>query len=138
MQGTPLLKAKALLLAISNILQSEDRSLHILLFGAQGELREFSMTEARDAAGLLAFLKQGFNGGTDFETPLQRAFAIIQSQEHYKKADVLMISDGDCSLSSDFISSMALQKEKLDCMVYSVLCAGTRVEDNFSDSVLVL
>lgn len=49
-----------------------------------------------------------------------------------------MISDGDCSFSSNFITRMALQKEKLDCVVYSVLCAGTRVEDNFSDSILVL
>ena len=35
MQGQPMLKAKALLLAIANILQQENRSLHVLLFGAR-------------------------------------------------------------------------------------------------------
>jgi len=138
MQGTPLLKAKALLLAIANILKQEDRSLHVLLFGSAGEIREFSMAGQNDSVGLLKFLQQGFGGGTDFETPLKHAFEIIASQKDYKKADVLMISDGDCSLSPVFTGTVKLQKEILNCMVYSVLCADSRVEDAFSDEVVVL
>lgn len=138
MQGAPLLKAKAILLAIANILKKEERSLHVLLFGASGEVREFSMAEQNNAAGLLRFLRQGFGGGTDFATPLKRALAIIAEQKDYKKADVLMISDGDCSLSPEFSAHLQQQKATLDCSVYSVLCAGTRIEDNFSDEVVVL
>ena len=138
MQGQPMLKAKALLLAIANILQQENRSLHVLLFGASGEIREFSMLGKNEAAGLLQFLQQGFGGGTDFETPLQRALDIIASQKDYQKADVLMISDGDCQLSSTFMNRLTAQKQVLDCMVYSVLCAGVRIEDDFSDEVVVL
>lgn len=138
MQGTPLLKAKALLLAIANILKQEDRSLHVLLFGSTGEIREFSMAGQNDSVGLLKFLQQGFGGGTDFETPLSHAFKIIASQKDYKKADVLMISDGDCSLSAVLTGTVRLQKEILNCMVYSVLCADSRVEDAFSDEVVVL
>lgn len=138
MQGTPLLKAKALLLAIANILKKEDRSLHVLLFGSSGEIREFSMAANSDAAGLLGFLQQGFGGGTDFETPIRRALTIIAVERDYKKADVLMISDGDCALSPEFSAYLQQQKAILDCSVYSVLCAGTRVEDKFSDEVVVL
>jgi len=138
MQGAPLLKAKALLLAIANILQQENRSLHVLLFGASGEVREFSMEQRNDAVGLLQFLQQGYGGGTDFETPLRRALAIIAEQKSYQKADVLMLSDGDCQLSSDFAATLGVQKADLDCSVYSVLCAGARVADNFSDEVVVL
>jgi len=138
MQGAPLLKAKALLLAIANILKQEDRSLHVLLFGSTGEIREFSIAGQNNSAGLLKFLQQGFGGGTDFETPLKRAFKIISSREDYKKADVLMISDGDCSLSPAFTKTVKSQKEILNCMVYSVLCADSKVEDAFSDEVMVL
>ena len=138
MQGAPLLKAKALLLAIANILKQEDRSLHVLLFGSAGEIREFSMVGQNNSAGLLKFLQQGFGGGTDFETPLKHAFEIIASQKDYKKADVLMISDGDCSLSPEFTKTLKTQKEILNCMVYSVLCADSRVADTFSDEVVVL
>ena len=138
MQGQPMLKAKALLLAIANILQQENRSLHVLLFGASGQIREFSMLGKNEAAGLLQFLQQGFGGGTDFETPLQRALDIIASQKDYQKADVLMISDGDCQLSPTFMKHFSVQKQVLDCMAYSVLCADTRIKDEFSDEVVVL
>lgn len=138
MQGAPLLKAKALLLAIANILKQEDRSLHLLLFGAAGEIREFSLDARNDAAGLLGFLRQGFGGGTDFESPLQHALEIIERQGSYRKADILMISDGDCALSPGFTQLLRTRKTELDCSVYSVLCAGSRVEDGFSDEVVVL
>jgi len=63
---------------------------------------------------------------------------MIASQKDYKKADVLMISDGDCSLSPEFTKTLKTQKEILNCMVYSVLCADSRVQDTFSDEVVVL
>jgi hypothetical protein len=100
MQGEPLLKAKALLLAVAGTLKSENRSLHVILFGASGQIRTHVMDARNDAAGLLAFLRQGFGGGTDFETPLQQAMQIIETHPDFIKADVLMISDGDCSLST--------------------------------------
>lgn len=138
MSGTPLLKAKALLFAIANILKAEQRSLHVLLFGASGQLKEYTLHGADQLAGLLQFLQQGFNGGTDFETPLQRACDIIQTENDYQKADILMISDGDCHLSDGFITTLQQKKQQLDCMVYSVLCHGQRVSDRFSDEVIVL
>ena len=138
MQGQPLLKARALLLAIAGMLQKEQRSLHVVLFGSAGQLREFAMDGANQSGELLAFLRQGFGGGTDFETPLKRAFAIIQQQTTYQRADVLMISDGDCSLSETFTQTVRTQKTALDCLIYSVLCNGQRVSDSFSDEVMVL
>ncbi|XLZ69875.1 VWA domain-containing protein [Massilia sp. SR12] len=138
MHGAPMQKAKALLLAVSRILKEEDRALHVVLFGAANEIRTFSMDAANNAAGLLKFLKQGFGGGTDFETPLRHALQLVASDGDYRKADILMISDGDCTLSQDFATALAQEKEKLNCAVYSVLCAGARVEDSFSDEVVVL
>ena len=138
MGGTPLLKAKALLLAIANILRQEERSLHVLLFGAADEIREFALEDPQHSAGLLHFLRQGFGGGTNFEAPLARAMQIIEQHPAYEKADVLMISDGDCQLSAPFTQHLHQRKAVLDCMVYSVLCDGQRVADGFSDEVAVL
>ena len=83
-------------------------------------------------------MQNGFDGGTDFETPLKRALKIIAEHPAYEKADVLMISDGDCQVSETFIQHLQERKAALDCMVYSVLCNGKRVEDAFSDEVIVL
>ncbi len=136
MEGAPLLKAKALLFAIGNILKSENRSLHVLLFGSTGQLKEYVMDRPDQLGGLMTFLQQGFGGGTDFETPLQRSLDIIREEKNYLKADILMLSDGDCSLSSDFAKKFAAQKQQLDCRAYSVLCNGSRAQDNFSDEVV--
>lgn len=138
MSGTPLLKAKALLVAVASILKTEQRSLHVLMFGASGQLYEHAIEDPREIAGLLRFLQQGFGGGTDFETPLKRAFQIIDESKTYQKADVLMISDGDCSLSGAMISQVQARKQQLDCSVLSVLCAGQRKNDSFSDEVFAL
>ena len=63
---------------------------------------------------------------------------IIGETRDYNKADVLMISDGDCNVSAAFSATLRAQKSVLDCSIYSVLCAGSRVADAFSDEVVVL
>lgn len=138
MGGEPILKAKALLFAIGMILKAENRHLYVVLFGDTGEISEFKLEGRDDLAGLVRFLNSGFGGGTNFETPLQRAIEIIGTYDDYKKADILMLSDGDCQLNDNFAKKFAIQKQNHNCMVYSVLCNGERVSDNFSDEVLVL
>jgi uncharacterized protein with von Willebrand factor type A (vWA) domain len=138
MQGSPLLKAKALLLAIAGILEKEGRMLKVLLFGASGEILEFATDGECNAAGLLGFLQQGFGGGTDFQTPLERALTVVRQYPAYLKADVLMISDGDCTLAPEFTSVLKREAQQLECQIYSVLCSGARVDDEFSDEVVVL
>lgn len=138
MSGDPMLKAKALLLSLANILKQEDRTLHVLLFGSSGQINEFVMDAENNSSGLLKFLQKGFGGGTDFETPLKRATEIISKKATFIKADILMISDGDCSLSTDFSAWLKSETKRLDCSVYSVLCAGLRVQDEFSDEVITL
>lgn len=138
MSGKPQLLAKALLLKIAGILKSEERSLHVVLFGGSDQTKEFVMHCANDSVGLLRFLQKGYGGGTCFETPLRKAIHIIESEPDFIKADILMISDGDCSLSDEFALGLKQQATVLDFSVYSVLCNGARVEDNFSDEVVVL
>lgn len=49
-----------------------------------------------------------------------------------------MFSDGDCGLSDDFVAWLRQQKTELDASVYTVLCDGARIQDKFSDEVLVI
>ena len=79
-----------------------------------------------------------FSFASDSFLSLDNALNIIRQQPRYQKADVLMISDGDCQLSEAFTAQLQAQKQPLECCIYSVLCAGSRVEDSFSDEVVVL
>ena len=138
MHGMPILKAKALLLATCKILEKEDRSLYILLFGGVGEIRELNINKGQDIDKVIPFLNSGFGGGTDFETPIKKGIEIINKHEDYNKADILMITDGLCSLNNEFIEKLNKDKQRMDFSVYTIICNGSGGKDRFSDEIIVI
>lgn len=138
MDGLPILKAKALLYSASKILEEENRNLYVVLFGSVGQTKELNINTKDEISKLAIFLNQGFGGGTDFETPIQRAIQIIKDKKEYEKADILMITDGLCSLTNAFTENLKLEKENLDFSLYTILCAGNCGKDSFSDEIVVL
>jgi len=135
MNGTPLFKAKALLFAVSKILDQENRELYILLFGASTQLEELHIKNSKESKKLIPFISKGFNGGTDFETPLQRSFEIIKSYDNFENADILMITDGYCSISDTFKDRLLKEKERLGFDIYTIICHSSIVEDEFSSEI---
>lgn len=138
MGGEPLRKAKALLLAIAGILEKENRELHVLLFGSSGQVTGHRLAERQGVAGLLEFLQKGYGGGTYFESPLRSAIDIIEAQPGFHQADVLMVTDRRCDLSAQFAETLKTKKEMLGFNIYTVICDGIPVVDNFSDEVVAL
>lgn len=138
MEGTPLRKAKALLLAIACILQKENRELHVLLFGSSGQVNGHRLAEQRGVGDLLQFLEKGYGGGTDFESPLRSAIDIIEAHSGFRQADVLMLTDGLCSISDRFAATLKTKKELLGFNVYTVMCNGIPLPNAFSNEVVAL
>lgn len=138
MNGLPILKAKALLLSISKILEKENRSLYIIIFGDKGETKELSISNDSEINQILPFLNSGFNGGTDFETPLEKAIDIINNLKDYNKADILMITDGLCELSDKFIKKLEQNKSNLGINIYTIICNKDSINDKYSDEVINL
>ena len=138
MKGTPLLRAKALVLSITKILREENRELYVILFGAKGQFQEISLEGEEDICRAIKFLKKSYEGGTDFETPLRRGIEIISQKENYRKADILMVTDGSCRISYQFKRVLKEEKERLDFKIYTVICEADRVEKDFSDGVIVI
>lgn len=136
MDGLPLLKAKALLLSILRIMEKENRSLYIILFGSKGETRELDIYNKAEAHKIFSFLNSGFGGGTDFETPLKRGIEIIRETKNYSKADVLMITDGLCEISDECIKKLEQDKIILGVSIYTVICGANRVTDKYSDEII--
>ena len=138
MNGIPLMKAKALLLATADILEKEKRSLYILLFGESGQIKELNINQSYEKVEILKFLNTGYGGGTNFETPIKRGIEIIEDIKEYNKADILMITDGFCEISQEFKNYLNKKKEELDFSVYTVICNGNKMEDDFSDEVIAI
>ena len=121
MQGAPENVAKACVLQALRSAHGGDRDARLLAFGGPGELLERPLT--RDAAGLDALLDlmgQAFDGGTDVQTPIERAIEQVQ-QQGWQDADVLIVSDGEFGLTPATLTALRQAKERLGLRVHGIL-----------------
>lgn len=98
MSGTPELVAKALTLQAAKTAHAEKRPCFLYAFGGKGEQLEYELKfDQKGLQQLLEFLGCSFGGGTDIATV---EFAIKKLEtEQWKKADVMIVSDGEWSAS---------------------------------------
>ncbi len=121
MQGAPENVAKACVLQALRSAHAGDRACRLLAFGGPGELLERPLT--RDAAGLdalLGLMGQAFDGGTDVQTPIERAIEQVQ-QQGWQDADVLIVSDGEFGLTPATLAALRQAKERLGLRVHGIL-----------------
>lgn len=121
MQGAPENVAKACVLQALRSAHAGDRACQLLAFGGPGELIERPLT--RDAAGLDALLDlmgQAFDGGTDVQTPIERAIEQVQ-QQGWLDADVLIVSDGEFGLTPATLAALRHAKQRLGLRVHGIL-----------------
>ncbi|TNF60703.1 MAG: VWA domain-containing protein [Burkholderiales bacterium] len=121
MQGAPENVAKACVLQALRSAHAGHRDCRLLAFGGPGEVLERSL--GRDAQGLDALLDligQAFDGGTDVQTPIERALQTVQLQS-WQDADVLIVSDGEFGLTPAALADLRQAKERLGLRVHGVL-----------------
>lgn len=96
MQGENAILAKAYAFALREYLRSENRRCHIISFSHYDEdVRE--LADDADAQEALDWLQSFIGGGTDFHRPLKRAMQLST-----ERSDILIITDGQANLASDF------------------------------------
>jgi uncharacterized protein with von Willebrand factor type A (vWA) domain len=77
-------------------------------------------------------------GGTDFEKPLSAALDCLRHTKH-RRGDIVFITDGECRVSSEWLTEFKRAKDKLGFSLFSVLidigpsALGTLQE--FSDKI---
>jgi uncharacterized protein with von Willebrand factor type A (vWA) domain len=77
-------------------------------------------------------------GGTDFETPLDAAVATL-AEARYRRGDVVLITDGECRVSPEWLERFRREKKRLGFSLFSVLIdvgqASTATLAELSDRV---
>lgn len=121
MRGPPENIAKACVLQALRSAHAARRPCVLLAFGGQGELleRELSLSVAGLDA-VLDLMGQGFDGGTDVQTPLERAVALVREPAH-AQADILIVSDGEFGATPATLAMLREAREQLGLRVYGVL-----------------
>ncbi len=82
------------------------------------------------------------DGGTDFEVPLGKAKEIIEKEE-FKRADIVFITDGECTVSDSFLEDFQRAKRTKEFQVVGVLvnyggsCSSASLEE-FADNLVLV
>ncbi|NIC42808.1 VWA domain-containing protein [Aquabacterium sp. A08] len=121
MRGAPENVGKACVLQALRSAGAGQRPCRLLAFGGQGELLEREL--APTAAGLAALLDtlgQGFDGGTDVQTPLERAVERVR-EDAWRQADVLIVSDGEFGVTPATLARLREAKATLGLRVHGLL-----------------
>ena len=121
--------AKAIGLAVASICRKQRRDLHVIFY-ANTISGEFVFPKGEITfETLVEFCSCHNGGGTSWEEPVNRADEITKAGS-WKKADLLMVSDGDCRFSVETRAKLDAMRGR-DVEMKAVLIRGGK-SDKFS------
>ena len=111
MQGLPEQVAKALVLEALRTAHAEKRRCFLYAYSGPGQVLEHELDLSADGiAQLLAFLGLSFGGGSD-EAGMMAKVIVRLKEEHWKKADVVFVSDGEWPVSASLVAAVKGARE---------------------------
>ncbi|MGE5115366.1 MAG: VWA domain-containing protein, partial [Betaproteobacteria bacterium] len=121
MRGAPENIAKAVALEAVRVARREGRACKLLAFGGPDELVERDL--GGDRAGidaLLDLLGQSFDGGTDVQSPIERAIERVH-EARWASADLVVVSDGEFGCTGATLARLDAARETLGLRVQGIL-----------------
>ncbi len=127
MRGAPENIAKAAVLEALRTAHCERRGCKLIAFGGPGELLERDLVTSHDGSdglgglnALLELMGQGFDGGTDVQTPIERAIELVHKQA-WRSADLLIVSDGEFGCTGATLARLDAARQELGLRVQGIL-----------------
>jgi uncharacterized protein with von Willebrand factor type A (vWA) domain len=123
MRGAPERIAKAVVIAALRAAHDAGRACRLIAFGGPGEVVEHDLHRGPDGLqALMDVMGQGFDGGTDIQTPIERAIAAVHDAQ-WRSADLLIVSDGEFGCVPDTLARLDEARTILGLRVQGVLVA---------------
>ncbi len=105
MRGTPEEVVKTVCYGLINKSQEQKRNCFVISFSTEIEVLDISLLK-QNSKKIIEFLCHSFHGGTDLTPAMKKSLEML-TDERYKNADVLFISDFDaCDFSDDTIKKI--------------------------------
>ena len=124
--------AKAIAMALLEVAAESHRKLALIHFASREQLQldlflpgHYSLEDRLRAAE--TFL----DGGTDFEAPMTAAMALLQEQS-FQSADIVFITDGECSVSDSFLEELHQEQAAHHFTVTGILLDRGQIGMDFS------
>lgn len=137
MRGGREVWSKGIALGLTEIAEKERRAFSYGLFasGRADLITDDFQLGQRSPDKLIKLASEFIGGGTDFEQPLQWAIGKLQESK-FNKADIVMITDGECAIGNAFLKEMQKVQEEKQFRIYSILIGGNPRElKRWSDEV---
>lgn len=141
MMGSKETWAKAVAIALLNIANKQNRDFYGIIFSsARDPLKEWYFKKGKaEPKNVLDFAEFEYHGGTDFMKPLGRGVEILEkmfNDDGAQKGDLVLITDGICHVSDEWLERYMNSKRELAFRNYSCLI-GTHapILDVLSDQV---
>lgn len=121
MAGAPEAIAKAVAIAALRLAHASGRACKLLAFGGPDELIERDLAGGADGlAATLALMAQAFDGGTDVQTPIERAIDRVH-EAGWQGADLLIVSDGEFGCVRSTLERLDRARDTFGLFVQGVL-----------------
>ncbi|GED55069.1 hypothetical protein [Brevibacillus borstelensis] len=127
MKGGKLRLAQVFVMTFAALCLLEKRDFMLLLFGAKGELLERALYHKRpDWPGFYALAQTAFGGGTHFDAPMKRAIRILEDNNRFQSADLVMATDGIGGLSAYVRDMLAQLAQKKQVRLHTLIVGSAR------------
>ncbi len=125
MQGEKELWAKAVGLTLMDIARRQRRLFRAVLFSSgEGSLRVLDLNRERryepELNKVIEMAEYFPGGGTDFQQPIDAAVALLEDRK-LKRGDIVMITDGECQVSPEWLAHLRERKDDLQFTIFGVL-----------------
>ncbi|WP_236966154.1 VWA domain-containing protein [Hydrogenophaga sp. SL48] len=121
MRDAPENVAKACVLQALRSAHAGRRPCRLLAFGGPSELLERDLTlDATGLEHLLDLMGQSFDGGTDVQTPIERAIELVHTAG-WEEADLLVVSDGEFGVTHATLQRLRDAKQRLALRAHGIL-----------------
>jgi uncharacterized protein with von Willebrand factor type A (vWA) domain len=118
--------AKGALLNVARATFAQGRAMHVIVFGGRGQRLERSLGRGGStASALLDLLAFSFDGGTDFDGPLNRALDLV-SEPPWAAADVWIVTDGEGGVDPATMERMRQSRDRFGVRVIAGLVDSAR------------
>lgn len=143
MQGAREKWSKAVAIAMLEIAHVQKRDYAYIAFGNNANepiIIEKGKVEPNKVLNIAEMFK---NGGTSFEAPLKKALVLIKDSK-FSKADIVLITDGESSISETFMKELKRIKEDKEFNIMGIcINAGQghvsiKTLETFCDKVIML
>ena len=118
--------AAAVAMAFLDIAKQQKRAFAIVHFGSKvlrvdswNAKNDWSVESIIEAISFFAA-----DGGTNFMDTIDKGLDVIHNDEHFKNADLVMVTDGCASISPTWLKAYKTSKDYLELNTYSILVGG--------------